>query len=111
MTTDAADMAVIAADDATRRCGTTDPREQPLDTAAAGEWWRPLRKYFDLDPGAAGRARRRGLYQPGPAKTGLGSTPWRDLVTQGFPSMNNDSGDSRRTGAAKLVTCRVDRAG
>ena len=46
----AADMAAIAADEATRRWWQlTDPCQQPLDSAADGEWWAPAEELFHLD--------------------------------------------------------------
>jgi L-rhamnose mutarotase len=46
----AADMARIAADPETRRWWTlTDPCQQPLDTAAEGEWWAPAEEVFHAD--------------------------------------------------------------
>lgn len=46
----AADMAAIAADAATRRWWQlTDPCQQPLDSAAEGEWWAPAEELFHLD--------------------------------------------------------------
>ncbi|EWM10386.1 L-rhamnose mutarotase [Kutzneria sp. 744] len=46
----AADMARVAADPETRRWWTfTDPCQQPVDTAAAGEWWAPMEELFHLD--------------------------------------------------------------
>jgi L-rhamnose mutarotase len=46
----AADMAAIAADEATRRWWQlTDPCQQPLDSAAEGEWWAPAEELFHLD--------------------------------------------------------------
>ena len=46
----AADMAAIAADEATRRWWQlTDPTQQPLDSAADGEWWAPAEELFHLD--------------------------------------------------------------
>ena len=46
----AADTASIAADPATRRWwALTDPCQQPLDPAAAGEWWAPAEEVFHLD--------------------------------------------------------------
>jgi L-rhamnose mutarotase len=45
-----ADMAAIAADEATRRWWQlTDPCQQPLDTIADGEWWAPAEEVFHLD--------------------------------------------------------------
>ena len=46
----AADMARVAADPETRRWWTlTDPCQQPLDTAAEGEWWAPAEEVFHAD--------------------------------------------------------------
>jgi L-rhamnose mutarotase len=46
----AADMALVAADAETQRWWTfTDPCQQPVDSAAAGEWWAPLEEVFHLD--------------------------------------------------------------
>ena len=45
----AADMAGIAADEATRRWWQlTDPCQQPVDSAAEGEWWAPAEEVFHL---------------------------------------------------------------
>ncbi len=45
-----ADMAALARDDATQRWWKlTDPCQQPLATAAEGEWWAPARELFHLD--------------------------------------------------------------
>jgi L-rhamnose mutarotase len=45
-----ADMARVAADETTRRWWQlTDPCQQPLETAAAGEWWAPAEELFHLD--------------------------------------------------------------
>jgi L-rhamnose mutarotase len=45
-----ADMATVAADDATRRWWQlTDPCQQPLDSAAEGQWWAPAEEVFHLD--------------------------------------------------------------
>lgn len=45
-----ADMATIAEDDATRRWWqVTDPCQQPLDSAAPGEWWGPAQEVFHLE--------------------------------------------------------------
>jgi L-rhamnose mutarotase len=44
-----ADMATVAADDATRRWWRlTDPCQQPLASAADGEWWAPAKELFHL---------------------------------------------------------------
>ncbi|MBV9449067.1 MAG: L-rhamnose mutarotase [Streptosporangiaceae bacterium] len=46
----AADMARVAADEATRRWWQlTDPCQQPLPSAADGEWWSPAEEVFHLD--------------------------------------------------------------
>lgn len=46
----AADMAALARDEATQRWWTlTDPCQQPLDSAAEGEWWAPADELFHLD--------------------------------------------------------------
>jgi L-rhamnose mutarotase len=46
----AADTARIAADEATQRWWTlTDPCQQPVPTAAQGEWWAPAAEVFHLD--------------------------------------------------------------
>jgi L-rhamnose mutarotase len=46
----AADMARIAADPETRRWwALTDPCQQPLDSAAEGEWWAPAEEVFHAD--------------------------------------------------------------
>ena len=45
-----ADMAAIAADEATQRWWQlTDPCQQPVESAAAGEWWAPAEEVFHLD--------------------------------------------------------------
>jgi L-rhamnose mutarotase len=45
-----ADMARIAADETTRRWWQlTDPCQQPLESAADGEWWAPAEEVFHLD--------------------------------------------------------------
>lgn len=45
-----ADMATIAADEATQRWWKlTDPCQEPLATAAEGEWWAPAEEVFHLD--------------------------------------------------------------
>jgi L-rhamnose mutarotase len=45
-----ADIARLAEDDATRRWWQlTDPCQQPLDSAALGEWWAPAEEVFHLD--------------------------------------------------------------
>ena len=46
----AADTARIAADPETRRWWElTDPCQQPLSTAADGEWWAPAEEVFHAD--------------------------------------------------------------
>jgi len=46
----AADTARIAADPETQRWWKlTDPCQQPLDTADAGEWWAPAEEVFHAD--------------------------------------------------------------
>lgn len=46
----AADTAAIAADPATRRWWElTDPCQQPVGSAADGEWWAPLEEVFHMD--------------------------------------------------------------
>jgi L-rhamnose mutarotase len=46
----AADTARIAADPETQRWWQlTDPCQQPLDTAAEGEWWAPAEEVFHAD--------------------------------------------------------------
>ncbi|HEX4832476.1 MAG TPA: L-rhamnose mutarotase [Trebonia sp.] len=46
----AADMAAIGQDEATQRWWQlTDPCQQPLGTAAEGEWWAPAEEVFHLD--------------------------------------------------------------
>jgi L-rhamnose mutarotase len=45
-----ADIAKMAADPATQRWwAIMDPMQQPLDTAAQGEWWAPMQEVFHLD--------------------------------------------------------------
>ncbi|GIG62474.1 hypothetical protein Lfu02_68460 [Longispora fulva] len=45
-----ADMARIAEDETTRRWwALTDPCQQPLDSAAEGQWWAPAEEVFHLD--------------------------------------------------------------
>ena len=45
-----ADSALIAADDVTRRWwALTDPCQQPVETAAEGEWWAPAEELFHAD--------------------------------------------------------------
>ena len=45
-----ADMARIAEDETTQRWWQlTDACQQPLDTAAPGEWWAPAGEVFHLD--------------------------------------------------------------
>lgn len=44
------DMARLAADPETRRWWTlTDPCQEPVDTAAEGEWWAPMEEVFHTD--------------------------------------------------------------
>jgi len=44
------DTDTIAEDDATRRWWQlTDPCQQPLESAADGEWWAPAEEVFHLD--------------------------------------------------------------
>lgn len=46
----AADMALVAADPETQRWWTfTDPCQQPVESAAPGEWWAPMEEVFHLD--------------------------------------------------------------
>ena len=46
----AADMAAIGEDEATRRWWElTDPCQQPVDSAAEGQWWAPAEELFHLD--------------------------------------------------------------
>jgi L-rhamnose mutarotase len=46
----AADMASVAADEATRRWWElTDPCQEPLETVEPGEWWAPATEVFHLD--------------------------------------------------------------
>ncbi|MGV9604542.1 L-rhamnose mutarotase [Streptomyces sp. NPDC003631] len=46
----AADTAVIADDPVSRAWwALTDPCQQPLDSAADGEWWAPAEEVFHLD--------------------------------------------------------------
>jgi L-rhamnose mutarotase len=46
----AADMATVAADEATHRWWElTDPCQRPLDTIAPGQWWAPANEVFHLD--------------------------------------------------------------
>lgn len=46
----AADSARMAADPETQRWWkVTDPCQQPVETAAAGEWWAPAEEIFHLD--------------------------------------------------------------
>jgi L-rhamnose mutarotase len=46
----AADMARVAADEATQRWWTlTDPCQERVPTAADGEWWAPAAEVFHLD--------------------------------------------------------------
>jgi L-rhamnose mutarotase len=45
-----ADMAAMAADPRTREWwALTDPCQQPVETAAEGEWWAPLEEVFHVD--------------------------------------------------------------
>jgi L-rhamnose mutarotase len=45
-----ADMAAIQADPESRRWWTfTDPCQEPVASAAAGEWWAPAEELFHLD--------------------------------------------------------------
>jgi L-rhamnose mutarotase len=45
-----ADMAAIATDEAAQRWWQlTDPCQQPLDSAADGQWWAPAEEVFHLD--------------------------------------------------------------
>lgn len=45
-----ADAAVMASDPETQRWWAfTDPCQQPVDTAADGEWWAPMVEVFHLD--------------------------------------------------------------
>jgi L-rhamnose mutarotase len=45
-----ADLARVAQDDTTRRWWQlTDPCQQPLDSAADGEWWAPAEEVFHLE--------------------------------------------------------------
>lgn len=45
----AADMAMVAQDETTQRWWQlTDPCQEPLDTAADGEWWAPAEEVFHL---------------------------------------------------------------
>ena len=46
----AADMAAMTADDATRHWWElTDPCQQPVESAAEGEWWAPMTELFHTD--------------------------------------------------------------
>ncbi len=46
----AADMREVARDEATQRWWQlTDPCQQPLTSAADGEWWAPAEELFHLD--------------------------------------------------------------
>ncbi len=46
----AADMAAIAEDETTRRWwGLTDPCQQPVESAAPGEWWALAEEVFHVD--------------------------------------------------------------
>ena len=45
-----ADMAAMRADPESQRWWTlTDPCQEPVPTAAAGEWWAPAEELFHLD--------------------------------------------------------------
>ena len=45
-----ADLAAVAADPETQRWWTfTDPCQEPVATAAPGEWWAPAEEVFHLD--------------------------------------------------------------
>lgn len=45
-----ADLAAVAADEPTRRWwALTDPCQEPLESAAEGEWWAPAEEVFHLD--------------------------------------------------------------
>lgn len=45
-----ADMAAIAADEATRRWwAVQEPLQRPLDTRADGEWWQEIPEVFHTD--------------------------------------------------------------
>lgn len=45
-----ADVAAVAADPETQRWWTfTDPCQEPVTTAAPGEWWAPADEVFHLD--------------------------------------------------------------
>jgi L-rhamnose mutarotase len=45
-----ADLGRMAEDETTRRWWQlTDPCQQPLDSAGAGEWWAPAEELFHLD--------------------------------------------------------------
>jgi L-rhamnose mutarotase len=45
-----ADMAAMAADPRTQEWWTlTDPCQQPVETAADGQWWAPLEEVFHVD--------------------------------------------------------------
>jgi L-rhamnose mutarotase len=45
-----ADMAAMAADPRTQAWWTlTDPCQEPVETAAAGQWWAPLEEVFHVD--------------------------------------------------------------
>ena len=45
-----ADAARIAGDETTRRWwAETDPCQQPLDSAAPGQWWAPAEEVFHCD--------------------------------------------------------------
>jgi L-rhamnose mutarotase len=45
-----ADLAAVRADPETQRWWTlTDPCQEPVPTAASGEWWAPAEELFHLD--------------------------------------------------------------
>jgi L-rhamnose mutarotase len=45
-----ADTAAIASDEETQRWWKlTDPCQQPVDSAAEGEWWAPMTEVFHMD--------------------------------------------------------------
>ncbi len=45
-----ADMAIIAADEKTKEWWShTDPCQQPVASAAEGEWWAPMEEVFHTD--------------------------------------------------------------
>jgi L-rhamnose mutarotase len=46
----AADMARVAEDEATQRWWKlTDPCQEPVPSAAEGEWWAPMEEVFHMD--------------------------------------------------------------